>query len=306
MKQKNIFFGFCQILLVLSIAGACLIISSCATCVVDKTTAEYNRFYAQINKTSQVFKNKRLAEISPEFWNETNSKSLYIIYEDIPVALNTMPGNANFFTPILRTGIVTSWLDKSARKDSKDLFQKQINGFLQSFKWKTGDYFIEVFTENMNFSKDSKITFVMRKQGEAPSVNVSDEDIVIYFNSTFLGMIGKEPYLWEQPKAPLFGQIGITITTCKTWRDFSRTYNGCLPFAMSFHSSSDYKYKTQLYSKLRQVKAYPFMYMACVNKETDSYTKSEWESQDGKFFEQQLKDIIKDLAKGTADLLKNN
>jgi len=295
MSLKKAGIPLYKIPLAAVVLGACLILSSCAS-----PSSGYNRLYSDLNKNSEVFKNKSLNEIAPQFWKEVNLKSVFIIYQDIPFILGAMPGDSNLFTPILKTGIIPGLVDNVVRQKSKDLFRKKIDGFVKSYNWKIWDYFIGIFKQEINFPKEANILFITSEN--LPSVKISDNDTIIFINNSFLSMIGEEQFGWGEPMGPLSGQIGVTVASGKAWLDFIQKNNGCLPITSTF-KYADYV-KASTYSEFRRLKMYPDIYMVRISKATQRYGKSNWESEKGAFLEQQMKVLTEDLAKGTAELLK--
>jgi len=284
-----------KILLASIILGACLILSSCAS-----PSSGYNRLYSDLNKNSEVFKNKSLNEIAPQFWKGSNLKSVFIVYQGIPFILSAMPGDPNLFTPILKTGIIPGLVDNAVRQKSKNLFREKIDGFVKLYNWKIWDCFIGIFKQEINLPKEANISFITSEN--LPSVKISDNDIVVFINNSFLSMLGEEQFGWGEPMAPLSGQIGVTVASGRAWLDFIQKNSSCLPITSSF-KYTDYV-KASTYSEFRRLKMYPDIYMVRISKNTKPYGKSKWESGEGAFLEQQMKVLTEDLAKGTAELLR--
>ncbi|MCX5698053.1 MAG: hypothetical protein NTU54_08845 [Candidatus Omnitrophica bacterium] len=295
MSLKRAGIPLYKIPLALIVLSTCLILSSCAT-----SSSEYNRLYSHLDKNREVFKNKSLNEVAPQFWKEANLSSVFIVYQDIPFILSTMPGDTIFFTPISKIGILPALVDKAVRQKSKDLFKKKIGGFIKSYNWKISDYFMGIFKQEIYFPKEANISFMISE--DFPPVNISDNDMILFINNSFLSMLGEEQLGWGEPMAPLSGQIGVTIASGKAWQGFIQKNNGCLPITPSF-KYADYV-TAPTYSEFMRLKMYPDIYMVRISKHTKPYVKSKWESGEGAFLEQQMKALTEDLAKGTAKLLK--
>jgi len=295
MSLKKTGIPLYKIPLAAVVLGACLILSSCAT-----TGSEYSRFYSNLNKNSEIFKNKSLNEIAPQFWKGSNLKSVFVVYQNFPFILSKMPGDTNFFTPISKITVITGLADQAVRQNSKNLFKKKMDDFIKSYTWKIDDYFIGLFKQEMVFPKEANVSFIMSK--DFPSVKISDNDMIVFINTSYLSMLGEEQFFWGEPMAPLRGDIGVTIASGKAWQDFIQKYNGSVPFTPGF------KYETWLtaptYSELRRLKTCPDIYMVKLSKVTKRYGKSKWESGEGAFLEQQMKVLTEDLARGTAELLR--
>ncbi len=303
MTLKKKIFSWYKVFLVCIILGICLILSSCATCGFNKDAAEFNRFYAQLNKNSQVFKNKSLNEVDPEFWKQANAITVYIIYGDSLFLVTGASGTATSATIGEVLPLAGGLLDFGGGAR----FQRKINGFMQAHNWEISDYFIGVLKKEINLPREVNISFVkkengvIREAGISPSMEISDKDIVIFISALDLYMLGEHLHL-RATRVPLRGEAGITIALGKAWREFIQKYNGYLPLAPSLSLSVDYK--MQWYSELRKIS--PDMYMGSITKQTESYEKGKWTGDSGVFLEQQLKAMIEDLAKKTAKLLKKD
>ncbi|MEI8348930.1 MAG: hypothetical protein WCI77_02155 [Candidatus Omnitrophota bacterium] len=291
--MKN--FIFASILL-----GTCLFLSSCVTCILDKNATELQKFYFQLNQNSEMLKNKSLNEVDPQFWQKAKTISVHIIYNDFLMSM--VRGNVDAFSTVKTAalgGVLPVLITGPERLSNDVAFQDKITNFTHSYNWQAKDYFIEILKQEINLPKEANISFVTGEEETFPSIKTSDKDIIITLN---LMMIGNQTG-WGEPKAPLTAMAGVTMASGETIQNFIKKYNG-LPLSVGpFSFVPD---KVQLYSELRRVKIYPDMYMGSITKHTESFGKSKWISQNGAFLEQQLKDVFRDLAKATAQLIKKS
>jgi len=298
MKRNKVFYGLHRVSLFLIIASVCLVLSSCAT---NRNVAEYNRFYEKVNKNSEVFKNKSLVEVAPEFWKHSKEITTHVIYGDNMFLVALASGNIASATIGEFMPIVGGFLQFG----SGAKLQRKMSGFKNLQNWEICDCFIETFKKCSDLSTEANLSFVKKKNGVIcetdviSSMKISDEDIVVFISTLDLFMFGEHP-VFQVPRIPLRGEVGVTIATGKAWHEFIQKHNGYLPITHNLTLFRDYK--IEWYSEIRKIS--PEMYMGNVTKQTESYVKSKWAEGDGAFLEQQLKTMVEDLAKETAKMLR--
>lgn len=286
-----------SISIVLSI---CLFISSCAT-ITNKDVVKFNKFYSQLNKKSEMFKNNGLEEVNPGFWFRANPATVYVISGDsLFVAAGTSGTITSAFVGEVFP-IVGGMLDfgDGAR------FNRKVENRIASHDWKIHDYFISSFKKEFHLPSNLKVSYITKENGviveteDLSSLKISDEDIIIFLSGVNLYMFGDFTH-FQAKRIPLHGEVGVTIISGKGWKDFIKEYNGYLPVATTLPVGSDYK--REQYSELRKIS--PDMYMLSVTMKTESYLKSKWLSEGGIFLEEQFKSMLEGLAKASAELIR--
>jgi len=285
----------------LVVSGICLFISSCAT-MTDKDVVRFNKFYSQLNRNSEMFKNNGLEEIDPGFWPRAGLARVYVISGDsLFVAAGTSGTVTSAFIGEV-CPIIGGMLDfgDGAR------FNRKVENRLTSYDWKFHDYFISHFKEELHLPGKLKVSYitkengVIRETGDLASLKISEEDIVIFLSGVNLYMFGDFAHL-QAKRISLHGEVDATIISGKHWKDFIKEYNGYLPVAATLPVENDDKEGS--YSELRKIS--PDMYMLSMTMKTEPYTKSQWLSEGGIFLEKQFKSMLEGLAKGSAELIGN-
>lgn len=299
MNSKNTRIFLHRMFLIVFVSFACLILSSCVTCIPSQNTTELQKFYFEFEKNSEQLKNKNLDEADPTFFKQANTITVHILSYDALIS-GVVGGNVDMFSTVKMAamGGVLPVLIMGPERATDTLFQEKINNLIKSYSWKIRDYFIENLKQEIDLPKEADVVFVV-EEGESPaSMKTSDKDIIILLNLYMFGVKSG----WGEPVTPLTGMATVTFASGETIQSFIKKYDGLPISAGSFLWPTG---KTKLHPELRRIKIYPDMYMGSVTKHTDSYAKSQWTRADGIFLEQQLKTTLKDLAKGIAGLIKN-
>ncbi|MDD5584201.1 MAG: hypothetical protein PHV55_04000 [Candidatus Omnitrophica bacterium] len=296
-SQKTKIFPHGTFLAVFAL-GACLILSSCATCIPSQNATELQKFYFDFNKNSEQLKNKSLNEIDPEFFTPGSTITVHILSYDALIS-GVVGGNVDMFSTVKTAvlGGVLPVLIMGPERTTDALFQDKINNLIKSYNWTMRDYFIENLKKKIDLPKEASVLFVVEEGSSPASLKTSDKDIIILVNMYMFG--GRSG--WGEPGTPLTGMATVTLASGETIQSFIKKYDGLPISAGSFLWPTG---KTKLHPELRRIKIYPDMYMGSVTKHTDSHAKSKWMQDDGVFLEQQIKATLDDLAGGIAELIK--
>ena len=179
------------------------------------------------DKNIENLKGKGLKEVDPSYWEKTRTVSVYNLPNCFNIAgpmLGPVRGNIDLGSTIkdgILSGIIPIFIMGPLREENDKIFQEKINSYLQSYCWKSNEYFYEIIKQKIHLSKAEKISFIDGLfESYEKMIQPADKHIIIV-PSLFMGgarSAWKVKVFWQ-------GSCGVSVATEEALQHFLKNCN---------------------------------------------------------------------------------